>query len=69
MTEQEALVEIARQLKRMNDRAEPKHGRWLKKWSALWNEEMPVCSECEKVSVFTSDFCPNCGARMDDVEE
>ena len=46
--------------------AEPiKHGRWIKKWSALWNEEMPVCSECGKVSVFTSDFCPNCGARMD----
>ena len=76
---EEAIVEIARQLKRMNDRAEPiKHGRWSEKLycSNLTGYDYAViCSECEKPTYRqfaepTPNYCPNCGAQMmDEVEE
>lgn len=25
-----------------------------------------VCSACDKCSAFTCDYCPNCGAKMDE---
>ena len=52
----------------------PKHGRWIKKESKryYWFE----CSECGYPSPLNkfkrewfSGYCPNCGARMDEVEE
>ena len=64
MTEQEALVEIARQLKRMNDRAEPKHGRWIKVGDSSWE-----CSICHEVSCCNGNYCVDCGADMREVEE
>ena len=73
MTEQEALVEIARQLKRMNDRAEPKHGRWI--WNDLTGyTECSVCGEMTDISPVTGEecltnYCPNCGADMREVEK
>lgn len=47
------------------DVAPIRHGRWTKKWSEIWHEELPYCSECKKMTVYTFDYCPNCGARMD----
>ena len=53
--------------------AEPKHGRWIKKESKRywwW-----VCSECGEPPSCTkfgreylSEYCPHCGAPMDEVE-
>ena len=47
--------------------AEPKHGRW---------EHIPLgegldykCSVCGMEMVTPTNYCPNCGARMDEVEE
>ena len=54
--------------------AEPKHGRWIRKESkrCWWWE----CSECGEPPSRTqygreylSEYCPHCGARMDEVEE
>ena len=46
--------------------AEPvKHGKWIEKYCSWY------CSECGKsgykgyIPAKPSDFCPNCGARMD----
>ena len=58
--------------------AEPvRHGRWetkvyttgdgLDDWSIIHLEE--VCSECGKWQIGISNFCPNCGAKMDLEEE
>ena len=49
--------------------AEPiKHGRWI-----YPNDETypPYCSECKQdaIDYIESNYCPNCGARMDEVEE
>jgi hypothetical protein len=50
-----------------------KHGRWIDiyeycKAHGLRPSGLEVyywCSECDKAAKKTSDFCPNCGARMD----
>ena len=77
---EEALVEIARQLKRMNDRAEPKHGQWLS--IKVMDDEADFgetdgaeCSACGYTTINDYwaktyyHYCPNCGARMYEVEE
>lgn len=50
-----------------------KHGRWMGIYEYCEkNGYVPSgmgiyywCSECDKAEQKTSDFCPNCGARMD----
>ena len=48
------------------DVAEVVHGRWI------WNEEGEIdweqfyrCSNCRDKEYWESNFCPNCGAKMD----
>ena len=49
--------------------AEPvRHGRWIpakdvKKWVS--SDKFVLCTECEKLNSRKSNFCPNCGAKMD----
>lgn len=60
--------------------AEQKHGRWVDRYGGKYANQLYECSECKekalyKVSVSTlfnefivqelSDYCPNCGAKMD----
>ena len=42
-----------------------KHGRWVDiPFTARW-----ICSNCDYISEFASfKYCPDCGARMDEVE-
>lgn len=57
-----------------NNTAQPKIGHWIK--SEVPNEEY-VCSECGGAcwyydvgkGVAKSRFCPNCGTKMQEVEE
>lgn len=54
-----------------------RHGQWetkvyttgdgLDDWGIIHREE--VCSECGKWQIGISNFCPNCGAKMDLEEE
>lgn len=51
--------------------AEPKHGKWIKADSQQYfRKHYPcfTCSECgyRKDSQKTWNYCPNCGARMDE---
>ena len=48
------------------DVAPVRHGRWI------WNEEGEIdweqlyrCSNCGNKEYWESNFCPNCGAKMD----
>lgn len=49
---------------------ESKHGRWIKKEERVWY--WYECSECGERPLFRngervlSDYCPNCGARMEE---
>jgi hypothetical protein len=36
-----------------------RHGRWTFPWTS------PECSACRKTQKWTSNYCPNCGAKMD----
>lgn len=48
------------------DVAPVRHGRWL--YHTLIDEHIHAeCSECHKVRII-DNFCPNCGAKMDEVE-
>lgn len=47
--------------------AEPvRHGHWV---AEISDEEEYKCSECGDKEYYTCNYCPNCGARMDEVEE
>ena len=49
--------------------AEPKHGRWIKTTvNPDGTPNLCKCSECGFYSKVTN-YCSNCGARMDEVEE
>ena len=55
-----------------------RHGRWetkvyttgdgLDDWGVI-NHREEVCSECGKWQIGISNFCPNCGAKMDEGEQ
>lgn len=45
--------------------AEPvRHGRWRFCGEDRWNDAFE-CSECGKIAMENSDYCPHCGAKMD----
>jgi len=50
-----------------------KHGRWINANEGLWNTvEVLKCSVCGEIDnrMYRSDaYCPNCGAKMDEVED
>jgi Zn finger protein HypA/HybF involved in hydrogenase expression len=47
--------------------AEPiKHGRWIMKQHLIFHQQLPYCSECDKTGIFKYDYCPHCGAKMDE---
>ena len=60
------------------DVAEVRHGRWIVFYSAPWKPkhsgEIPVfrksykCSECCRRTIIAENYCPNCGAIMDNDE-
>ena len=43
---------------------EVKYGRW--KWDGFVYDAPWQCSECGAFSEYESNYCPNCGAKMDD---
>jgi hypothetical protein len=50
---------------------QPKMGRWisLDDFRGKYNERGFMCSECGEHSDYEENFCPNCGARMQEMEE
>lgn len=75
----EASVEWCRE--KLNDAVPVKHGRWIKgsetkmikKNRYLILADAMYCSECENEAYWDTDYgqqlfdyCPNCGARMDE---
>ena len=48
------------------DVVEVRHGRWV--YKPLWqgaDAKYVECSECHKPAWWATDYCPNCGAKMD----
>ena len=70
------LIENLIQKQPTADVAEVRHGKWL-----TWEEQFPdrkptkknnlgvFCNNCHSHADNMTDFCPNCGARMDGDEE
>ena len=49
------------------DAVEVVHGRWLKRTAIVFDDEMVGyrCSECKTTWDSETNYCPNCGAKMD----
>lgn len=66
------VKEVYEKLKHLEDLEEQgrlieqKHGRWIHKDNFIGKYLM--CSECSHVTGRKSNYCPNCGAKMDEVE-
>lgn len=47
-----------------------KHGRWIKHWDDIWPEESTLeCSLCHEeqgIGMLDTNYCPYCGAKMDE---
>ena len=56
-------------LEEQGELIEQKHGRWKPTGNieVLYAKEY-VCSVCGGIMLGKSEFCPNCGAKMDEVE-
>ena len=46
------------------DAAPVRHGRWKR-----YGKNLGECSECGEVVSVRNNYCPNCGAKMDEVSE
>lgn len=44
--------------------AERKTRKWETVWHNFFRSEVQMCSNCKGISVFKTNFCPNCGADM-----
>ena len=69
-------INLDMELKQIATASEPKHGRW----NYIYYDNIPMkcaCSECGAVLYFDnrdnehkgSNYCPNCGADMRELEE
>ena len=58
----ETLVSDLRDMKAA-DVAPVRHGRWL--CVDTDTEQFFLCNRCKKKEYWESDYCPNCGCRMD----
>ena len=43
-----------------------KGGKWKTEWHDFFHVKLPVCSYCLEFSPFKYDYCPRCGAKMDE---
>lgn len=47
-----------------------KHGHWIAHGKAFMGATIEACSECgELLCGYNKAYCPNCGAKMDEVED
>ena len=54
------------------DVAEVRHGRWLSREPAPWWSWYATCSVCGEQQTLDrryTNYCPNCGAKMDERSE
>lgn len=51
------------------DVEEVRHGRWKNARDLLHDYDHWKCSECDWWGIHEYDYCPNCGAKMDEVEQ
>ena len=58
----ETLVSDLRDMKTA-DVAPVRHGRWL--YVDTDTEQFFLCNRCKKKEYWESNYCPNCGSKMD----
>ena len=52
------------------DVAEVRHGRWeMAPCNGVYDMRCSACGFCPGIRFFSSNYCPDCGARMDKEDE
>ena len=51
------------------DVVEVVRGEWIGEWNEFFHLEIPTCSICKHGVAFETNYCPNCGAKMDERRE
>lgn len=52
------------------DVVEVRHGRWeMAPCNGVYDMRCSACGFCPGIRFFSSNYCPNCGARMDKEDE
>ena len=44
-------------------------GKWIREFNDIEGEVRFTCSSCGEFQLFETDFCPNCGAKMEGESE
>ena len=63
-----ALRERIARLPSVTPKIEPRKGHWIEEFVDTEGEVRFTCSCCGKYQLFGTDFCYNCGAKMEEVE-
>lgn len=75
MSKREIIRLYKRTVEQFNNAVPVRHGKWLPKHHYIAGYEFVsghICSECGNDALnaegddFLTDFCPNCGVRMDE---
>ena len=70
MSKREIIRLYKRIVEQFNGAVHVRYGKWEMKPDPFgFFDEIPVCSECGHTTTMrkTTKYCPNCGARMDEV--
>ena len=60
-----AIVALSKKMPTVEERK----GKWNKVQRTIRPWKAFRCSECKHMNEFLADFCPNCGARMEGIDE
>jgi hypothetical protein len=50
----------------VNDMVKVQHGHWIYNGNSWDGREWVMCSNCERHSFLRTNYCPHCGAKMDE---
>ena len=52
------------------DVVEVRHGRWeMAPYNGVYDIRCSACGHCPGIRFYSSNYCPNCGARMEKEDE
>lgn len=67
VTIQENPLELVERLEQDEEWTRVRHGHWI--WDSYIYDAPWQCSECGSFNEYDSNYCPDCGAKMNEEKE